>query len=568
MDALITPDAVDERVLSALKNCPLFRALKPEQIPQLAKAGEIVRFETGEKIITQGEPSDSFFVIMEGDAAVTIDRNGEAVGLGSVPTPVSVGEVGLLLGEPRTATVIARSEVRALKFTARAFEAMFKKIPEFGVALSSGLAYRLHHVSDRQLPAHDARVRPTDEVLDLLPVELLQRHRILPLKVEGNQLTLGFVDEPTTQAMEAVRQLLPSLELRPLRIDVPFFNEVLRSRAGVKELRQKAAAAAAPAQAALGPARQAARADGGGRGFGPPPLGRPQAALARGRRHAAHRRRLSPRSGRGAGARDPRLREASPRGVRGGQRHRPRLRAARGGPFPRERLPRPPRGGRRPAPDPVEGPDLRPARPRPRAQDLLRDAQGPRARDRPHRQREVHDPRRHDRLHQQDRARPHHHPRGPHRVRAPEPGLARQPARGGRPHEELRPRPEGLPARGPRRRPRGRAARPRDHPARARDRQHRPPRLRHPAHQQRHQRGRPHDRPLPGRPAGPGPDRARGRAAGRGRPDPPAQERRRPDRRPRGPGREPRDLQPDPGRQDHPDPRPHAGQQGRRAWPS
>jgi twitching motility protein PilT len=246
MDGLMTPDvkeAVDERVLTALKNCPLFRALKPEQIPQLAKAGELVRFETGDTVIQQGQPSDSFFVIMEGDAAVTVDRNGEAVGLGSVPTPVSVGEVGLLLGEPRTATVIARSEVLALKYTARAFEAMFKKIPEFGVALSSGLAFRLHHVSDRQLPAHDRSVRPTDEVLDLLPVELLQRHRVLPLALEGNVLTLGLVDEPTTQVMEAVRQLLPSLELRPVRIDVPFFNDVLKARAGVKELRQKTTAA-------------------------------------------------------------------------------------------------------------------------------------------------------------------------------------------------------------------------------------------------------------------------------------------------------------------------------------
>ena len=251
MDALMTPDAkdaVDERVLSALKNCPLFRALKPEQIPQLAKAGEIVRFEAGDTVIVQGEASDSFFVIMEGDAAVSIDRNGEAVGLGSVPTPVSVGEVGLLLGEPRTATVIARSEVLALKFTARAFEAMFKKIPEFGVALSSGLAYRLHQVSDRQLPAHDPNVRPTDEALDLLPVELLQRHRVLPLALEGNVLTLGLVDEPTTQVLEAVRQLLPSLELRPVRIEAAFFNDVLKGRAGVKELRQKAGAVALPAK--------------------------------------------------------------------------------------------------------------------------------------------------------------------------------------------------------------------------------------------------------------------------------------------------------------------------------
>ncbi len=243
MEVVTRPDTagdLDRRVESALANCGLFRALKAEQIPQLAKAGEIVRFESGDHIVTQGDPSDSFFVIMEGDAAVTIDRNGEAVGLGSVPTPVSVGEVGLLLGEKRTASVIARSEVLALRFGAKAFEAMFKKIPEFGVALSAGLAYRLHHVSDRQLPAHDPKERPSDEVLDLLPLELLQRHRILPLKVEGNVLSLGLVDEPTSQVFEAVRQLLPSLELRPVRIEVPFFNELLKARAGVKELRQKA----------------------------------------------------------------------------------------------------------------------------------------------------------------------------------------------------------------------------------------------------------------------------------------------------------------------------------------
>ena len=315
MDALVTPDvkdAVDERVLSALKNCPLFRALKPEQIPQLAKAGEIIRFETGDKIISQGEPSDSFFVIMEGDAAVTIDRNGEAVGLGSVPTPVSVGEVGLLLGEPRTATVLARSEVRALKFTARAFEAMFKKIPEFGVALSSGLAYRLHHVSDRQLPAHDAqraahRRRPRSSARGAAAAAPR------PASEAGGQRSHpgfrgrahhpgdgGRASAPAQSRAAAASDRCAVLQRSPAE---PGWSEGAAPEGGGRGGARKAA---------FGPARQAARADGGGRRFGPPPFGRAQASLARGRRHAAHRRRLRPRSGGGAGARDSRLREAPP----------------------------------------------------------------------------------------------------------------------------------------------------------------------------------------------------------------------------------------------------------------
>jgi twitching motility protein PilT len=237
-------DGIDEQqVLEGLTRCALFRALRPEQIPQLAKAGENVRFQPGDVILKQGDPSDSFFAILAGDAAVTVERDGEAVGLGSVPTPVSVGEVGLLLGEPRTATVIARTEVLAVRFTAKAFEAMFKKIPDFGEALSAGLAHRLHHVSDRHMPVHD-QTRPSDEVLDLLPLELQQRQRVLPLRLEGSALTLGFVDDPTPAVVEAVRQHLPGLEPRPVRIEPAFFNEVMRSRAGLKELREKAVAQA------------------------------------------------------------------------------------------------------------------------------------------------------------------------------------------------------------------------------------------------------------------------------------------------------------------------------------
>src|SRR5262249_32271471 len=203
MEVLANRDALQEPGQSALRQCALFRALKPEQIPQLAKAGELVRYDAGDNIVKQGDASDSFVVIMEGDAAVTIDRDGEAIGLGSLPMPASVGEVGLLLNEPRSATVMARSEVMAIRFGVRAFHSMFQKIPDFRQAPSSGLAYRLHEVSDRQLPAHQERTVPSEEILDLLPVDLVQRHRVLPLKSVGNILTLGFVDNPTTQALEA-----------------------------------------------------------------------------------------------------------------------------------------------------------------------------------------------------------------------------------------------------------------------------------------------------------------------------------------------------------------------------
>jgi twitching motility protein PilT len=242
----------EAKVLKALADCSLFRALNPEQIGQLRKAAELVSYEPNETLVRQGEPSDSFLVIIDGVAVVTTDRGDGEVQLGQIPLPSSLGEVSLLLREPRTATVTARGNVQGLKFSAKAFDAMFKKIPEFGTALAEGLAFRLQRLTDRiEIPVAVRPQPPAPDVLGMLPMELIQRHRILPLRVEDNILTLGLVDPPTTQVMTAVQGLLPSLEIRPHRIETEFFNDVLGRHGGLKgweEAKKKAEAqATAPA---------------------------------------------------------------------------------------------------------------------------------------------------------------------------------------------------------------------------------------------------------------------------------------------------------------------------------
>jgi twitching motility protein PilT len=237
MQPLTIDDAQSEKIATALSQCPLFRALKAEHFPQIIKIGEALRFEPDEFILKQGEPSDSFFILIEGAASVRLTSpSGETHELGRVPFPSSAGEIGLLLQGPRSASVVATEDSLVMKFSSRAFDAMFQKILNFGVGLSAGLAYRLQQVSGKiPLPEYDSRKgAPSQEVLGLLPVEFMQRHRVLPVESTGNVLTLGFVDDPTTQAMTAVRDQLPGLELRVVRIDPVLFNEALRSRAGVK----------------------------------------------------------------------------------------------------------------------------------------------------------------------------------------------------------------------------------------------------------------------------------------------------------------------------------------------
>lgn len=246
METVNLDDSRRDAVTAALAECPLFRALKADHFPQILKVAETVSFAPDEVIVKQGEPSDSFFVLVQGEAAVRAKGPaGAEVDLGRIPMPSTFGEIGLLLGEPRTASVVARNDVLALKFGAKAFDAMFQKIPNFGLGLSSGLAFRLQQLSGKvPLPSYDAgKGRPKSDVLALLPMEMVQRHRVLPLEVDGKVLTVGLVDDPSSAVLGAIQERVPSLDLNPVRIDAGYFNEVLQGHAGVEGWSRPGAAA-------------------------------------------------------------------------------------------------------------------------------------------------------------------------------------------------------------------------------------------------------------------------------------------------------------------------------------
>jgi twitching motility protein PilT len=251
MQTLALDAQQQDRLAALLSKCPLFRALKPEHFPQILKIAKAERFDAGEAIVAQGEPSESFYVLLEGAATVQVKSpSGESVDLGHVPMPWSIGEVGLLLGVPRTASVVAVDDVTALGFSRNGFLQMFQKVPEFGWAISAGLAHRLQQVSGKMpLPEHDAQKGlPPAEVVRLLPFDFVQRQRVLPLESKENALTIGVVDDPTSAALKAVRDQVPGMDVHVVRIDSEFFNQALNSRAGVDEWTGAPVIAAAPPQ--------------------------------------------------------------------------------------------------------------------------------------------------------------------------------------------------------------------------------------------------------------------------------------------------------------------------------
>ena len=162
-----------DAVLATLRASGWFRALQERTdasspaasgLERLIASADLVGYDAGETIIEEGFPSDSFYLLVGGTVLVRIGREGARAGVGRLQAPSSFGEVGLLLDEPRTATVVAESEVRALRFGARAFHEVFERIPEFGLDTSRYLARRLRDVTS-MLPTRGERPGPAPSVV-------------------------------------------------------------------------------------------------------------------------------------------------------------------------------------------------------------------------------------------------------------------------------------------------------------------------------------------------------------------------------------------------------------------
>lgn len=134
-------DARDE-ARAILRNEPLFGCLEDDQLNRLVQAGQLSRFGRGERIIEEGSEGDSMFVLVHGTAEVFIGRNGTNVRLRRMRAGDCFGEISLLTGEPRSATVRAQEDCEVLEIEKPAMAELFHEAPECLTQLSELLAQR------------------------------------------------------------------------------------------------------------------------------------------------------------------------------------------------------------------------------------------------------------------------------------------------------------------------------------------------------------------------------------------------------------------------------------------
>ena len=226
-----TPDQ-RKKLVHALSRTALFGSLSPEQLESMSAEAGFRIYDSGELLVGQGESSQDFFVILKGHARVTVQsQDGEHDSeLATLGPSDAVGEMGLLLDQPRSASVHAQESLLVAQIGRDLFGRLFRDIPSFGQAISRALAGRLSATLRKiPLPAASEESLPSLEVLKLLPIPFMQRHRILPLRTEGTTLIVGCVEDVPATLMERIKPLTPGMELRSKAISRDYFEEALRS---------------------------------------------------------------------------------------------------------------------------------------------------------------------------------------------------------------------------------------------------------------------------------------------------------------------------------------------------
>ena len=136
------------QTMDALKAVPIFASCSKRELQAIASAGTEVWFEAGDAIYREGRPGLGLHVVLEGETKVQVNgRTRRKLGPGAF-----FGEIALLDGGPRTATVIAATPVHAWTVPRWGFKSLLLNHPNLTLKILEEVCARLRSLD---LPVTD-----------------------------------------------------------------------------------------------------------------------------------------------------------------------------------------------------------------------------------------------------------------------------------------------------------------------------------------------------------------------------------------------------------------------------
>ena len=238
-----------------LQRIQLFSALTVEECQAIVKKMKRRDFPPNQPIVREGAPGNSMFFITSG--LVEIRKKDPQSGIEFLLTEMgpgqNFGEMSLLTGKPRSATVNAVQPTTCAILEAPSFQEIIFEYPKMALALTKIMAERVESASQHVGIefVNLGKVQIDKRILDLLPHSMMLQHKILPVSFANNRLSLGMTNPNNILALDDVRRVIKGVLIEPVVVAEDDFRKFMATTYA-EHARKKDAEASAAANATAG----------------------------------------------------------------------------------------------------------------------------------------------------------------------------------------------------------------------------------------------------------------------------------------------------------------------------
>src|SRR3989454_9968595 len=208
-----------EQLAGFLKNVKLFAELSTDSLLKLGSSLKTAEFPPAEVIVREGAPGVSMYIIKSG--LVEVRKKDPTTGFDFLVAQLSegaaVGEMSLLTGKPRSATVTTVQPTVVFTLTRADFRNLLTQHPEISLGLARILAERLEDAT-KQVGIEYVnlfRGKFDPRVVGLLPQSLCVLHKVVPIAYVNNSVTLAMVNPSNLVAFDDVRRYIKGAIIEP-----------------------------------------------------------------------------------------------------------------------------------------------------------------------------------------------------------------------------------------------------------------------------------------------------------------------------------------------------------------
>lgn len=254
--------------VSSLSELALFSGLSAAECSEIEARMRRRDYAPQQTIVREGGPGDAAFLVLSGLVAVRRrdPDSGVEFELSELGPGQMFGEMALLTGKPRTATVVAVEPTACAVLEREEFHTVVRQHPGIAFGLAQVMAERLEH-ANRHTGIdfiNLSRLKIDPLVLTVLPQSIVNEHRVLPVSFCNGRLTLAMVNPNNVVAFDDVRRILKGVMIEPAAVtddDFKRFVATTYQDAVVKPAEQQAQKKPAPSPQAAAKADLAATVD-------------------------------------------------------------------------------------------------------------------------------------------------------------------------------------------------------------------------------------------------------------------------------------------------------------------